>query len=100
MTENVGELQALESRMLDLIEARNAVIDRAEQMIDQANKEFDDIAVTLGRAINEARAQSKPAEMANSKTKPRKARRKKDPEMEGLTDREKAAFRQMLAGKP
>lgn len=96
MTENVGELQRLEARMLMLIHARDAAIDAAEEMIDQANREFDSIAVELGRAINAARADSKgPA----PEKKPRKVRKRKDPEMEGLTDQEKDLFKQMLRKK-
>lgn len=95
MTENVGDLQALEARMLQLIHARDRTIEAAELMIDQANCEFDAVAVELGRAINETRASSKPAAVKRQ----RKVRAKKEPAMDGLTDAEKAMFRQMLTRK-
>lgn len=96
MTENVGELQALESSMVRLIESRNAVIETADAMVERANREFDSMAVELGKAINRARAASKPAVAE----KPKRARKpKKEPVMDGLTENEKAAFRQMLKGK-
>lgn len=96
MTENVGELQALEARMMTLVHARDAVIEQAEQMIDQANRQFDSIAVELGRAINQARADAPVEKKAKAK---RAARKRKEPETEGLTPEEQALYRNMLAGK-
>lgn len=98
MAENVGELQALERRMLDLVDARNRIVDAAEDMIDMANREFDEAAVPLGRAIQEART-------ALQVTRPSSARRtraarkpKKNPLMDGLTREEQEMYRQLLRG--
>lgn len=82
--------------MAALVERRNAVIDLAEQMIDDANKDFDSVAVELGRRINEVRAALRPTA---TPAKPARKRKAKAPNMEGLSEQEREMYRQLLAGK-
>lgn len=98
MAENVGYLQELEARMSRLIESRNAIIDAAEDMIDAANQEFDEAAIPLGREIAAVRDALVAASKPSKSEKPKRTRRKKDPEMTGLTEAEKEMYRRLLGG--
>lgn len=84
--------------MAALLDKRNAVIAAAEQMIEDANAEFDEVALELGRAINEARAALAPPKPERPK-RTRTPRRRKDPNMEGLSERDKEMYRQLLTKK-
>ena len=55
VTTRSATLEELERKMSSLIQARNTAIDAAERMIEHANREFDRVALPLGREINKVR---------------------------------------------
>lgn len=83
-----------EQTRLAILKQRDALIERAEQLIEEANKTFDEVAVPLGREINDLRErlkrEDKPADT-------RTGRSHKAPTLDGLDDDEQAHFQQLLA---
>jgi hypothetical protein len=57
MTDPVQELIELECELNALVGLRNETVHAAEQRIKQANREFDKVALPLGRRINALRKQ-------------------------------------------
>lgn len=88
------ELYNKEQARLAILKQRDALIERAEQLIEQANRTFDEVAVPLGREINELRErlkrEAKPADT-------RQARSHKAPALDGLDDDEQAHYQTLLA---
>lgn len=84
-------LERLEQRMSALVDGRNAIVHRAEQVIEAANKDFDRVAVPLGREIQKFKTalqvQAKQEKASRPPAKP-----KRPPDLVGLSDEEKRYF--------
>lgn len=91
------ELYQLERRMLLIVKSRDEVILEANRLIREANREFDELAVPLGKQINELRERLKLSSEPVDTSSRRPARSHKPPAMDGLDDDDQEHYRQLLA---
>lgn len=89
------ELYEAEQTRLELVKRRDSIIDAANHMIDEANREFDGIAVVLGRTINELRERLK----LDEKPAETKRERRRTVPLAGLDDDDQEHYRELLARK-
>lgn len=89
------ELYQLEQRRIAIVKQRDEVIEQAEKMIDRANSWFDEIAVPLGRQINELRERLKKEDEPADK----KERARRIIPLEGLDDDDQAHYQKLLAAR-
>jgi hypothetical protein len=88
-----GTLQELEAKMSRLISARNAAVQAAEKMIERANREFDAVALPLGREINGVRKAIEEKQKTADPAQP--ARRTTVKVLAGMDDDERAYYQQL-----
>lgn len=96
VTDKPATLEELKRKMSSLISARNAAIDAAEAMIDTANREFDRVALPLGREINKVR---KAVEATKPKPSAVRTRETRVKVLEGLDDDEQDYYQQLKKRK-
>lgn len=75
-----------------LTRARNMAIEAAEAMIDQANKDFDAVALPLGREINKVR---KAVEATAPKPEPKQRAARQVKVLAGMDEDEQEYFQQL-----
>lgn len=86
-------LRDLERRMGQLVRWRDTTIREAERIIRDTNHEFDEIAVELGREINELRERLQ----RTDEPKPIRVRAARAPKnLDGLDDEDQQHYRELL----
>lgn len=82
--------------MLRLVKGRDETVRQAARIIRKANREFDELAIPLGRDINELRERLQREAVASPEPK-KTTRVRKTSNVLGLDDDEQAHYRNLLA---
>lgn len=77
--------------MARLVLWRKKELDRAQEIIDSANREFDEIAIPLGKTISELEAQEAPSKPTKTRSSKRRA-----PSFAGLTEEQRLIYQELL----
>lgn len=88
------ELSELQSRVGKLIRQRDETIRYAHALIREANRKFDEIAIPVGRRINELRAE---LEAEATPELASRARSNNATTLDGLDDDDQQHYRELLA---